>query len=231
MMNRISQLGPAIMMGKDNLIHTSGHAYRDEQEELLRLVMPHNFLPVHGEYVFLCAHAQLGRDVGIKHTHVIKNGQILGINEQRSSYEDSIGSLVMSDTVDLQLYYNDGVKGTGSAFDMAMSERMTLAVEGIIICAVEIVRVSNIESIRQRHLQGVIRITTRAMWTCKGLLLQEIYKVAQCSLESLPTNANISTVEKEIGIAIKKAAKDLTGRRPEVIVVAHDRDQHLSQIA
>jgi mRNA degradation ribonuclease J1/J2 len=30
MLNRISELGPTIMMGKDTGLHTSGHAYREE---------------------------------------------------------------------------------------------------------------------------------------------------------------------------------------------------------
>eukprot|EP00887_Chlorella_sp_A99_P006856 scaffold2.g6856.t1 len=36
------------------------HLRRGEMEEVLRLVKPQHFLPVHGEYAFLCAHAQLG---------------------------------------------------------------------------------------------------------------------------------------------------------------------------
>ena len=32
---------------------------RDELQEVLRLVKPQHFLPVHGEFAFLCEHAQL----------------------------------------------------------------------------------------------------------------------------------------------------------------------------
>ena len=39
---------------------------RDELEEVLKLAKPQHFLPVHGEYAFLCAHAQLAREVPTK---------------------------------------------------------------------------------------------------------------------------------------------------------------------
>lgn len=35
MLNRISEIGPTIVMGKNELLHTSGHAHR---EELVRVV-------------------------------------------------------------------------------------------------------------------------------------------------------------------------------------------------
>lgn len=70
MMNRIAELGPAIAMGRGERLHTSGHAYSDEQEEVIRLCQPQHFLPVHGEYAFLKAHEQLARQQGIRHTTV-----------------------------------------------------------------------------------------------------------------------------------------------------------------
>lgn len=32
----------------------------------MKLVKPQHFLPVHGEYAFLCAHAELAREIGIQ---------------------------------------------------------------------------------------------------------------------------------------------------------------------
>ena len=40
------------------------------QEEVLRLVKPQHFLPVHGEYAFLKEHELLGKANGIRHTAV-----------------------------------------------------------------------------------------------------------------------------------------------------------------
>ena len=44
---------------------------QDELEEVIRYVKPQHFLPVHGEYSFLCEHARLARErAGVKFTEV-----------------------------------------------------------------------------------------------------------------------------------------------------------------
>lgn len=40
------------------------------QEEVLQIVKPQHFLPVHGELLFLKEHELLGRSTGIRHTTV-----------------------------------------------------------------------------------------------------------------------------------------------------------------
>ena len=53
---------------------------------------PRHFLPVHGEYAFLCAHAQLALDLGFRNTSVIRNGQLLGVSPLRNGRTLSTGS-------------------------------------------------------------------------------------------------------------------------------------------
>lgn len=140
MMNRVSQLGPEIAMGRDENLHTSGHAYRGEMEEVLRLVKPQHFLPVHGEYAFLCAHAQLARENNVNFTSVIRNGEMLGVKDRRNGKTLSTGSMAVLGEVPLTQFYNDGNRGTGSALEMGMEERQQLSTEGIVIVAVDVVR-------------------------------------------------------------------------------------------
>jgi hypothetical protein len=54
------------------------------KEEVLRLVKPQHFLPVHGEFAFLKEHELLGKASGIRHTAVIKNGEMLGVAPLRN---------------------------------------------------------------------------------------------------------------------------------------------------
>ena len=84
---------------------------RGELKELLQLVKPQHFLPVHGEYAFLCAHAQLARETGIHRTSVIKNGDMLGVSPPRNG--KSVGTMQGMQklaSIPLNLFYNDGNK-------------------------------------------------------------------------------------------------------------------------
>jgi hypothetical protein len=84
---------------------------RGELEEVLRYIKPQHFLPVHGEYAFLCAHAQLARENQVIHTSVIRNGQMLGVHERRNAKTISSGSLAsVLGEVSLTNFYNDGNK-------------------------------------------------------------------------------------------------------------------------
>ena len=81
----------------------------------MKLVKPQHFLPVHGEYTFLKAHAAMARDIGIKNTSVIRNGQMIGVHHRRngnvvSTTGASVKGMQMLGEVKLRSLYNDGGK-------------------------------------------------------------------------------------------------------------------------
>merc|ERR1711933_83180 len=175
---------------------------------------------------------------GIFNIYVLRNGLILGVYKNSNTQTFSIGSVTLLGETKLQFCYNHEQKGTGPASEMAMVERITLVNEGLIICAIDVIRhILFSNDIQEKNyntnhyrLHGLIRITTRALWTNKGLLLNNLYKACRRTLESLPSNAKLSYMEYKIEEALKRAAKPLTGCRPEVIVVTHERDQRIAQI-
>jgi ribonuclease J len=58
-------------------VHVSGHACREEQRELIDLVRPQAFLPVHGTRYHLRLHAELAAAQGVPETLVVENGTIV----------------------------------------------------------------------------------------------------------------------------------------------------------
>lgn len=70
----------------------SGHAHQEELAEILKLVKPRHFLPVHGESAFLYAHGELAQSLGCKNVSVIHNGEMLGFGDIRNGNHVSMGS-------------------------------------------------------------------------------------------------------------------------------------------
>ena len=52
-------------------VHATGHAKAEELKTLLSIAQPEWFVPVHGEYRHLVAHAKLGRPMGVPRDHVL----------------------------------------------------------------------------------------------------------------------------------------------------------------
>lgn len=219
MMNRLSEIGPTIVMGKNEQLHTSGHAYREELQEVLRIVKPQHFLPVHGELLFLKEHEVLGRSTGIHHTAVIKNGEMLGVSHLRNRRVLSNGFASLGKQ-NLQLMYSDGDKAFGTSTDLCVDERMKIATDGVIVVSIEIMRPQSTESLFKENIKGKIRITTRCLWLDNGKLLDALHSAAHASLSSCSIKSPLPHIERTVSEVLRKMVRKYSGKRPEVITHA-----------
>ncbi|KAE9604275.1 putative beta-lactamase transcription factor MYB family [Lupinus albus] len=219
MLNRISEIGSTIVMGKNEGLHTSGHAYRGELEEVLRIVKPQHFLPIHGELLFLKEHELLGKSTGIRHTAVIKNGEMLGVSHLRNRRVLSNGFISLGKE-NFQLKYSDGDRAFGTSSELCIDERLRVALDGIIVVSMEIFRPQNVDSLAENTLKGKIRITTRCLWLDKGKLLDALHKAANAALSSCPANCPLTHMERIVSEMLRKMVRKYSGKRPEVIAVA-----------
>jgi ribonuclease J len=76
----------------DPRIHVSGHAHKDEQRSLLEWLRPRAFLPVHGTYVHLRAHAQIAREAGVPEVALALNGEVVQLAEGKLRVVDRVWS-------------------------------------------------------------------------------------------------------------------------------------------
>jgi len=63
-------------------VHVSGHAHREEQREMLELVRPRAFMPVHGTLVHLEHHALLAEEAGVEQCLVVENGAVVEMTSE-----------------------------------------------------------------------------------------------------------------------------------------------------
>mmetsp|Transcript_31567 Transcript_31567/g.77040 ORF Transcript_31567/g.77040 Transcript_31567/m.77040 type:complete len:620 (-) Transcript_31567:1812-3671(-) len=217
MLNRISNHGCKIIYGNDKGLHTSGHAYRDELVEILRIVQPKYFLPVHGETISLSHHSNIALyECGIKNTILLRNGQILVFSNPQDM---SVQTNVIGE-VNIQKNYQVLHNSVGSYYDVKLQDKFKIGKDGIIIIAIEFNR-SNIYS-EKNLIKSSIRITSRGILTDRGFLILLLKKIInnilrKCRMD-LPTNTMESIINETIGYSCYKLFKTV----PDIITIVTD---------
>lgn len=221
MMNNIAARGPEMIFNRD--LHSSGHAYSGEQEEVINLVKPQHFLPVHGEYAFMKQHELLARNNGVRHSTVIRNGTMLGVTPLRNGgAEGLMGNLTSLGKTNLQNMYNDGGKASGTAEDMALADRQRISIEGLIVAAVEFTRIHPRQKSSEGSLLASSRIITRALWTFSGRLSEQLRAAVIRICGELPHDTPERQVDKQVGLALRQVVRKFSNRVPDIIVVSHE---------
>ncbi len=105
--------------------HVSGHASQEELKLIYSLVKPRYFLPVHGEFRHLQAHANLIKAMGHPSDQVIimENGNVLEMNSE---------SAKVNGFVDTDPVLVDGL-GVGDVGNVVLRDRKILAEDGLLI--------------------------------------------------------------------------------------------------
>ena len=71
LMNLLMKAGVTVRYKEFSDIHVSGHAAQEEQKLILRLIQPKFFLPVHGEYNHIAAHAKTAVACGVDERNIL----------------------------------------------------------------------------------------------------------------------------------------------------------------
>ncbi|GBD11779.1 Ribonuclease J1 [bacterium HR23] len=82
--DNLCRQGARVLYHRNALVHVHGHAAQEELKLMLRLMRPKYFVPVHGEYRHLVAHAQLAVQMGVapENAFVLENGDVLELTPE-----------------------------------------------------------------------------------------------------------------------------------------------------
>ncbi len=129
-MNQLYKKGASIIYEALAEVHTSGHAFQEELKTMLALIKPKYFIPVHGEFRQLNAHANLANAMGIARRHIL----IPELGDQISVSKNVIKkTAVIPNGVRLV----DGI-GVSDVHSSIIRERMQLAEEGLCVVVIAI---------------------------------------------------------------------------------------------
>jgi ribonuclease J len=122
--NALTRLGANVVHKGNALVHVSGHAPAGELLYVLNLVRPSNFIPVHGEWRHLKAHADLARLTGVPPENVViaEDGVVVDLVN---------GQISVVGQVPCGYVYVDGLS-VGEVTEASLKDRLILGDEGFI---------------------------------------------------------------------------------------------------
>ncbi len=130
LMNLLLKAGVTVRYKEFSDIHVSGHASQEEQKLMLRLVQPKFFLPVHGEYNHIAAHAKTAISCGVDERNIL-------LMSDGDQIEITPKYIKKVKTVKCGKRYIDNQSNTEIYADV-VDDRQKLSTEGIVNIVVKI---------------------------------------------------------------------------------------------
>lgn len=128
--NQLFKLGASVIYESLAEVHVSGHGYQEELKLMLSLLKPKFFIPCHGEYRQLRAHANIAKELGIQERNII-------IPDLGNKIAVTKNTIKVVDNVTAGAMLVDG-SGIGEIDSNVIRERTQLSKEGICILTLTI---------------------------------------------------------------------------------------------
>jgi ribonuclease J len=122
--NELTRLGARVVHKGNALVHVSGHAPAGELLYVLNLVRPSNFIPVHGEWRHLKAHADLAALTGVPAQNIL-------IAEDGVVVDLVGGQISVTGLIPCGYIYVDGLS-VGEVTESSLKDRLILGEEGFV---------------------------------------------------------------------------------------------------
>ena len=191
-------------------IHAGGHAQKEELKQMLRMMKPKFFLPIHGQHSMLTAHAELARESGIPEKNIVvaENGQVINLSPNRIFVEKK--------SVPSNFIMVDGL-GIGDVGEIVLRDRQALAKDGMFV----IVAVVDKETGKVRGSPDIISRGFVYLRESRGLLEETRQKVIEIINQAAGSGKAVNWfyIKDEIRNKVGAFFFQKTKRRPMVLPV------------
>ncbi len=122
MIDGLARRGAEVVHSGIAYVHESGHAKRGELQTLLSVARPQCFIPVHGEYRHLLAHARLAIEMGVGADSVLlcEDGDVIRLDGEGIDFDGEVPAGYL---------FVDGI--VGDVGHGVLRDRRLLAEEGL----------------------------------------------------------------------------------------------------
>ena len=167
----LMKIGAEVVYSSLADVHVSGHACQEEQKLILALARPKFFIPVHGEYRQLMAHAETAKSLGMpaENIFITMNGRVLELNVDEAKF---------TTTVQAGKVLVDGL-GVGDVGNIVLRDRQHLSQDGLIVIVLTMDSstgeiVSGPDVISRGFVY--VRESENLMEDVKNVIKEEVYK-------------------------------------------------------
>ena len=208
MINKFVENGIEVVHGRDQKVHVSGHACRDDISLIHALTQPKLFMPIHGEARQLLLHKQLAIRLGVeeKNVFVMKNGNILELTKNTAK--------VLKEKINIDPIFVEGIS-VADVDDGVLRDRQMLSNDGVVVVSMGISRKT------EKVVNGPEVISRGfAILDPESELVKNIKSIAKrVAVESLYSQENWGQMRNNIRHAVSKCIFKETGKNPIAIVI------------
>jgi ribonuclease J len=188
-------------------VHATGHAQADELKTYHSILQPEWFVPVHGEYRHMRAHAELAVVMGAAPDHVLQatDGDVLELSDD---------GLAFHSTVPASYLFVDGI--VGDVEHGVLRDRKVLAEEGVVVI------VATVDSSSHKVINGPEVITRGWVYApeADALLDEAEAHIEKALVKALDDGiTDVDGLERVVRKAAGKFVSDRTKRRPMIVPV------------
>ncbi|MFQ5839237.1 MAG: ribonuclease J [Candidatus Methylomirabilales bacterium] len=206
--NQLFRRGAEVITEEVAPVHVSGHPSQEELKRMLCLTRPRFFLPIHGEYRHLHAHADLAVAVGVpaERVFVAEDGDVLEFTPEKGEKVDRVPA---------GRVFVDG-KGIGDVGELVLRDRQRLAEDGVVVVVLGVERGSG------RVVAGPEILSRGFVYVREAEeLLRAAKEIVMSTVEACTTEerGDGGLVQERLRAALRKFIQKGYDRRPMIMPV------------
>ena len=202
--NGLLRRGANVFHGENAMVHVSGHAAREELKTFINVIRPQAFVPIHGEYRHMTAHASLAREMRVPEVFLCEDGDMVTLDGGEAKHDKRV--------VPARYVFVDGLE-VGETVRGVIRDRKHLSEDGVVVVTVGI-DVETGEVVQGPHLEshGFMDDPTEVFEVARQMVVDELKTV-----EAWP--ADLEHVHRKIVTATRRAVRSATRRRTVVMPI------------
>ncbi|MFQ5947478.1 MAG: ribonuclease J [Acidimicrobiia bacterium] len=197
------RLGANVFHGRNARVHVSGHGAQEELKTFLNVVRPLAFVPIHGEYRHLRAHAELASQMRVPEVLLCEDGDSVVLEEGGIRRERQ--------AVPAGYLFVEGLE-VGGVGQGVLRDRQRLSVHGVVVAAIVI------DAGTGQVLRGP-DFVSHGLADDPGPILSKARDPVLAAVQGAHRPLDLEELREQVRQAVKRTIRDQTGRKPMVLVV------------